>query len=354
MSGMTPDPRCGFEMRITDPAMQAYLQRYPFASGPDEAMNTASRAAIVEKLRPRPVGPPADVTRLELSESELSGDPLQRAQAILSQLNLAADRANTVTKDFSWEANLVPRSTKHLLVIGCGDGMELIFLRAVLPDARITAIDYYDNLTPKLKQLIGLEFLGGDMQQHLRSLTAKFDLIFSNHTLEHLYTPDETMATLYGLLSPGGTLVSVLPMDGKPTSPFRDKISRVAEQKSLAPADMSYIDAGHPWKTNPSDLTRTLASVGFTDITFYQRAAHLSRFKAMDDKQLARAHKSGRTWESLFFGPVHAVARVLFPRSAPAGLLKLLYAAERRVPFGPNTLKNLYTEEVLLKALKKS
>jgi SAM-dependent methyltransferase len=347
-----PDQGCAFEMRITDPAMQAYLQRYPFASGPDDAMNQAARAAIVENLKAREPGFPAEVTLLDHEQAELPPGEMQRAQAMLADLKLPAERVETVRHDFAWEANLVPRNARRVLVIGCGDGMELIFLRAVLPQAQIVAIDYYDNLKGDLKQRVGVEFFGGDMQMHLRALTTKFDLIFSNHTLEHLYIPDETIETLFGLLAPGGTLVSVLPMDGKETSPFREKISQVAQERTLAPADMVYIDAGHPWKTNPGDLKRTLSKVGFGEITFYQRGSHLSRFRAMDQAQLARGHKRARLLQAVIFGPAHAVARTLFPRQAPAGLLKLLYAAERRVPFGPNTLKNAYTEEVLLKAVR--
>lgn len=36
-----------------------------------------------------------------------------------------------------WEANLVPIDAKSVLVLGCADGTEIMFLRAVLPDASI-------------------------------------------------------------------------------------------------------------------------------------------------------------------------------------------------------------------------
>jgi trans-aconitate methyltransferase len=65
--------------------------------------------------------------------------------------------------DYGWEANLVPPETKDALVLGCADGTELMFLRAVLPDANITALDYEDQIPEARRQAIRVRFLQGDM-----------------------------------------------------------------------------------------------------------------------------------------------------------------------------------------------
>ncbi len=264
------------QIRITDLKMQAYLQRHPFADGPDAAMNAAARQAIAAGLTPRPAAPGVTPIQLTPAQTVLPAHDSAAVDRLLTQIHIPAAKQRYYRNDFAWEANLIPRTAKNVLVIGCGDGMELLFLRAVLPAAAITAIDYGNTLLPGLQAAVGFRFLQGDMNTHLRSLTREYDLVFSNHTMEHLYTPDEMLALLTSLLLPLGHLVAVLPMAGKPGVPFLRRI-HAAAGKATHPMDMVYLDAGHPWKTSPGDLKQTFAAAGLTGVTLYQRIGHLSR-----------------------------------------------------------------------------
>jgi len=341
-----------YQMLVVDTDLQAYLQRWPFATGPDPAKNRAGREAIRQVLQARPSGTAPEVMLLGPEQTLLPVHERRRLQEIFRILQMDEARQRTLNNDFAWEANLVSRSARKVLVVGCGDGMELLFLRAILPDASITAIDYHDSLTPEVKGVVGLAFLEGDIHLHLNSLVSDYDLIFSNHTLEHLYNPDEKIQSLYRLLVPGGSLISTLPMDANPGSPFLHKVARMTAAKNFHPLDLVFLDAGHPWKTNAFDLNRTLREAGFSHIKIYQRARHLSRYVAGGRLRFETGKNAGLVLHALFFGIPRTLAKLFFPEKVPPGMCRILLALERRVWFGSNNLKNHYTEEAAIHAIK--
>jgi 2-polyprenyl-3-methyl-5-hydroxy-6-metoxy-1,4-benzoquinol methylase len=355
---MTGDTDCAFEMPIRESAMRAYLQRYPFAIGPDPEMNARCLEAIRKNFAIRksanglPIRRGADATvRLMPHETTLSAEMLARVYALMDQADLPKECRDYLINDFGWEAKLIPSGATDVLVVGCGNGMELLFLRAALPDASLTAVDYADSLTPQVKTATGVRFLGGDMNEILETLDRKFDLVSSNHTLEHMYSPDQMIATLSGLLREDGALISTLPMDAVEGSPFLDKVTEIARNGEVHPIDVVYLDAGHPWKTNPADLQATFLSAGFAKVDLYQRAEHLSRPVAATQAKFHGRKKLGLKLHALFFGAPRAIAKAL-SKAPPAIVVRALLAAERRTWFGANMLKNLYTQEVCVVAYK--
>jgi SAM-dependent methyltransferase len=345
----------GLQIDVADAELQAYLQRYPYASGPDEAMNARGLAAVAA-IRLRKPGAPFAVTLLAPLDTLLADEEEARLQALFDRTQISSRTQRTHRDDFGWEANLVPRSATNVVILGVGDGIELLFLRAVLPAARLTALDYIDALLPGIAAASGVTLLTGDMHAHLLALGAEssrgFDLVFSNHTLEHLYAPDATLATLAGLLAPGGHIVSTLPLMGQPGSPFLDRVRQFAEQterreaqhRKVHPIDAVFFDLGHPWKTNPADLAATLARAGFSGVRIYQRAGHLGRPMAVTANELARLRRTARVLHTLLLSPLRWAARLLTPL-APNHIPRLLFALERRIPFGVNNTMNRLSEE---------
>jgi hypothetical protein len=116
--------------------------------------------------------------------------------------------------------------------------------------------------------------------------------------------------------------------------------------------DVVYLDAGHPWKTNPADLDATMQEVGFERPHLYQREHHLSRVTAGGEKRLKAELALGVTLHTIFFGWPRSFAKILFLRNPPALLSRGMLAVERRIWFGTNRLKNRYTQEVLVLARK--
>jgi SAM-dependent methyltransferase len=355
LTGKLPSERTapGIQIRITDPELQAYLQRYPFATGPDETINRYVASIIAENIFFREAGTPAETRLLSPDETRLPTPEQGRVQELFAKVGMSAADQRVHINDFEWEANLVPRDAKNVLVIGCGDGIELLFLRAVLPEAQITAIDYHDSLLPGILDAAEVTLLVGDMHVHLRTLLPVYDLIFSNHTLEHLYDPDLTLAVLASLLKSGGHMLSVLPMNGQTGSPYLERVHRLVEQRSSTVArripmlDFVYLDFGHPWKTNPADISATLLRAGFEDIDIFQRRDHLCRPTEASRAELKRKRKFAVFLNTAIFGPIHFVAKTLFPGGAPLRLRSLIFAIERRLPFGANRSSNAFTEEAL-------
>ena len=344
-----------FQMTVQDPAMRAYLQRYPFLIGPDKAMNELGRKAIFDGLVSRNrVRVPTAVRRLQPWETQLTAEQMDRLQRIMDESEVPQAVRAQMIDDYGWEANLAPIDTKSALVLGCADGTELMFLRAVLPEASITAVDYQDEIPVARKRAIGVRFFQGDMNALIASFGQEFDLVSSNHTLEHLYTPDEILATLASLLQPHGALISTLPMDGMEGSPFLEKVKEAARKKAVHPLDIVYLDAGHPWKTNPADIDVTLQEAGFERPQLYQRQQHLSRPAAFGEKRFKAELAFGKALHALFFGWPRSIAKALLPEKLQRIFGRGLLAAERRVWFGSNLLKNRYTQEVLFLARKNS
>jgi len=343
-----------FQMPIEDGAMQAYLQGHPFAMGPDAAMDERCKDAIRREFGRRPVGSDDGSTvRLKPDEALLNAEALERVKELMDRAGISVKARDGMINDFGWEAERVPRGSKELLVLGCGDGVELMFLRAVLPEVRITAVDYYDNVKPALKEAVGLTFFGGDINKILDGLEPKYDLVFSNHTLEHLYTPDKMLAKIFGLLVAGGALVSTLPMDAMPGGAHAGKLAAIAGSGGeIHPLDYVYLDAGHPWKTNPADLRATFQRAGFAKVELFQRAEHLSRYVAATEKEFRAGLERGLRWNAAVFGTIRGLLKAVYPRSAPRGVVRLILAADRRVWFGVNTLKNKYSQEACVRAVK--
>lgn len=339
-----------FQLTVEDSAMRAYLQRYPFLMGPDRTMNELGHQTIRDGLALRDrQRVPTTVHRLMPEETQLTAEQMARLLRIMDESGVAQDLRAEMIDDYGWEANLVPLDTKDALVIGCAHGTELMFLRAVLPDANITALDYEDQIPEARKRAIGVRFFQGDLNALIGTFGEEFDLVASNHTLEHLYTPNEVLAKLAGVLRQNGALISTLPMDAMDGTPFLEKVKDAATKKSVHPLDVVFLDAGHPWKTNPVDLDATFRETGFERPLIYQRELHLSRCASLGYKP-----EVDKTLHTLCFGLPRSIAKVVFPRNPPKVLTKVLLGLERRAWFGSNNLKNRYTQEALVLARRNS
>jgi hypothetical protein len=157
---------------------------------------------------------------------------------------------------------------------------------------------------------------------------------------------------LAGLLSSGGHIISTLPLMGQPGSPFLDYVRQFAEQTELReaqarkihPVDAVFFDLGHPWKTNPADIAATLTRAGYANVRVYQRAGHLGRPIAATAEELAQHRRAARMLYTLLLAPLRWAARLLTPL-APRQTPRLLFALERRLPFGVNNTMNRLSEE---------
>jgi len=344
------------QIPIDDPALQAYLQKYPFG-GPNLDLNALARREVAARMYLRPEARAVEIVLLKPAQTRLAFEEENRVVALLGSIGLNEEQKRTHLNDFAWEANMLPRDAKNVLVIGCGDGIELLFLRAALPGARITALNYHQSLLPGVQEKTGISFVAGDMNKLLPTFKSEYDLVYSNHTLEHLYSPDETLKVIANLIVPQGRMVSVLPMVGRKGAPFLEKLREFLskrdrkESAEIHPMEAVFFDFGHPWKTNPDDLAATLERAGLGSARLYQREEHLARSVQTSAKKFHAKRERMVLSNRLFWGPVEALA-MLLPKLLSEKAARYVLAAERRLFLGTLHVMNEFSEEVLFVAQK--
>lgn len=345
----------GIQVHITDPDLQSYLQGGP---SPFPLRHTAkiARRATAAHITYRPAGDAVETIALSPSRTSLPAEELARAKTLMSRIGCNSKWQREHIDDFGWEVNIAPRTARNVLVIGCGCGLEMVFLRAVLPEAHFTAIDYKKCFLPGLEEIVGgITFLEGDINALLRKLNREYDLFYSNHTIEHLYDPDTTLGLIARLVIPGGTMVSCLPAISMEGTPCLDQVRKFMEKKEanpeqqIHPMDLVYFDPGHAWKTNPGDLVATLNRAGVSHVTIYQREDHWSRaYRGNRGKYLRERRRMVRL-NRWIFAPLRGLIK-LFPVSVGEKMYRYVYALERRLPFGTNRVINCFSEELLFVA----
>ncbi|HEV2619324.1 MAG TPA: hypothetical protein VGU23_05235, partial [Acidobacteriaceae bacterium] len=127
-----------------------------------------------------------------------------------------------------------------------------------------------------------------------------------------------------------------------------EEVYKAIASKSIHPLDAAYLDAGHPWKTNPADLKQTMERAGFRDVLLYQRANHLARPTAGSRTHLEATKRRLIRLHRISFGLSRPLLKAFFPSRVPRALTKLFYALERRVSFGANRLANSHAQEAFV------
>lgn len=109
---------------------------------------------------------------------------------------------------YKWMAELLPISTKSLLDIGCGSGLELDCIFARFPDLQVVGVDLSKEMLRKLYSkhhdknltLVCEDYFTYDMGKE------RFDAVVSFQTLHH-YTTEKKEALfqkIFDCLKPGG------------------------------------------------------------------------------------------------------------------------------------------------------
>ncbi len=345
------EPALLFNVRNAE--LHAYIQRYPLLTGPDETLNKKCFAALIDSIERRE---PRQCHALKsLTPEELSDEPAIRAAAagILNAIDLPANVAEESLKSRAWKMCLVPADRESVLALGCGAGDEIAALRARLPKAEICGLDWTDKVTPGLLKAAQAEFYHGNFNNFLAGRPAAYDLIFSNHVLEHSFDPDALFAAIYNSLKPGGCLVSALPLDGDPDSDLFGYVHSLASSPGrITRGDMMLLLPGHPYKTNASDLTETVIAAGFKSAAVLHRPWHPTLFCETFRGSFAAACARRFALHRATFGLAQSAVRKTFGTHPPPFLLRAMGAVESRVPLGSIRLYVRSVREAVIIARK--
>lgn len=344
------EPSPAVLIRVRDPEIQAYLQQYPFATGPDRDRNRRAFEAVRTSIEVRRPSEAAEVWRLPAADGTLTPAELARVHQLAAGVGITRQQLADATQDYGWKMREVPRSARTVFVIGCGAGPELLFLRTILPDATIIAYDWRDQLFAGIARATDVEFRAGNFMEALAASGERADVIFSNHVLEHMFAPEATLAVLFDRLVPGGVLVSALPMEAMPAGPFTAAtLALAAHPERLHALDLFWMNAGHSWQTNPSDLQATVRAAGFSTCRLVQRDDFVSRFFPGPRARFERQRDLGLQAFGATFGAVERAAKAL--RAKPPWLvLRLWFALQARSRFGATKLRHDFAEEILVVA----
>jgi SAM-dependent methyltransferase len=338
-----------FNIRLDDPSVHAYAQRFCFLNGPDPALNRRLRRAVLEhKLELTEEADAERIQLLDVASQRALNAQLTASLRVPPELGISEDTRRAWIKNLGWKVARVPREARSVLVLGSATCREAVFLRHHLPDARIVCTDFVDQRIPGIERALGIEFHAGDFHALLAANPVAFDVVFSNHVLEHLFDPGKTLAHLRAALAPGGCMVAALPLDGQPGTPF----SAALNASELHPLDMCTVDVGHAWKTNVSELLRALRAAGFEASEFSGRDGVFSvADREFGDRRAFERHARLGLWlNRALFASVRGALKRIFPSEVPALALKVVFGVEHRVWFGSNRLKNDFSIECLVVA----
>jgi 2-polyprenyl-3-methyl-5-hydroxy-6-metoxy-1,4-benzoquinol methylase len=346
-----------YEVRVPDEQLRAQMQTQVLAS--DYAVFLAAVEAFRNNFKQRPVVCKLlpRIVELDDSESDVSAEQSIALQRQLDRLISLHAPPNDLA-NYGWKMQLLPAERKNVLSIGCGGGSELIWLRARYPRAKITALDYTLGVRGGRGALdkLDVDFLQGNIfetAENLRQRGSRYDLIFSNHVVEHFYDPDKQIAFLSSLLQPGGIWSAGLPLDGYPLADLLAEIAK--EPHAIHPLDMNWLDVRHPWKTTECDLASTLLNAGLADVTVYRRASHFGNSaRPMSRTECKSRERAARRIYARSVGPVVSAAKMLFRSKPPTIVARLIFAIDRRLWFGRYRVKMEVQPEVFVTALRRS
>jgi 2-polyprenyl-3-methyl-5-hydroxy-6-metoxy-1,4-benzoquinol methylase len=332
------------QIAISDKEIQAYLQRHPFGIGHRSDFNQTALSSLRSTLRFRPQCPPSDWQLADPARLELTPEEVSRIQNWFERLQVQGSERNWAWRVLAWKISRIPRNARSVLSIGCGAGIELILIRALLPQAELVAVDFDDKVPPAVKTALALRFNQTHFNDFLAANQGQFDLVFCNHVLEHLFEPEVTLGFVRRSLKSGGSLIAGLPIEGCSDGVFASAMRRMASKPgALHILDIGVLDAGHAWKTNPDDLKATLENQGFCKIQLHLR-------KSQDGLVDTFARKIGVLLYACSFGAARESLKLLSSGLIADGLVKWFLAAERRCWFGANRLKNRFAREILVQA----
>lgn len=151
-------------LAVPDTGLHPYLQTYPFLNGPRREVNESLLASIEKLVTVRRPHDACEVERLAPEELRLTPDNEKRVLALFGEIGHSAGAIDEAMGLLAWKFRDLPADARSILDIGSGGGDEIVFLRAIAPQAKIVAIDWRD-VHPNVKKLTGIQFLKGDFRQ---------------------------------------------------------------------------------------------------------------------------------------------------------------------------------------------
>jgi ubiquinone/menaquinone biosynthesis C-methylase UbiE len=94
------------------------------------------------------------------------------------------------------------------LVVGCGSGIEAVYLQRSLENSHVVGLDIDSNFSPVARTEVNLAVADAN---YLAFADSSFDFVVTIHSLEHAGDPSRVLGEIYRVLKPGGWLYVGVP-----------------------------------------------------------------------------------------------------------------------------------------------
>ncbi len=252
---------------------------------------------------------------------------------------------------FNWKFEKINFNKNKILSLGCGDGMELFFLRLKFPQAKIHAVDWSKNINPDVLNCLGVNFEENNIYDYLKKNENSFDFIYSSYFLEHSYDVDLLFSLINKSLVTNGILASNLPLISFFGTSYYKFLEKTLIEKKIKQIDGGLIDLGHAWKTNEYDLYKTLEINGFNDINIYGNANSVVPHKEITMEEYIKSANLKFKLNNLFIKPFKSIINMIFGNNINYWILKIFIRITRSWPIADSQIAN-YVPEVLFTAKK--
>jgi SAM-dependent methyltransferase len=250
---------------------------------------------------------------------------------------------------YIWKTAVLPINVKKIFVLGCGNGYELPYLRFFAPSADIVAIEFKQSISQQLIEKLDVQFFQDDAVTFLKEKIETFDVIFSNHVLEHFGNPETIFKLIFDALKTEGCVISAVPLDLDDTTPYSKALRHLCvNPEKLSLLDAAYLDLGHSWKTTYQDVGLILKSVGFKNVTLLQRNFSYANTKLTCREYESKSRRFDLLSNSLLIETPRKLAKLLFQNKVPRFFHRLFVYVDLSFWCGANRLKSSLAPELLL------
>ena len=130
-------PSFAIRTEIADDSLRAYLQQYPFLSGPDEHANALSLNAIRNSIRISSTTETVSVSRSSSKELSLNDEQNKIACEILRKAGLSEPEIMHARDDYGWRVKFLPETTISVLCFGVISSVILKFFISIFSSQHI-------------------------------------------------------------------------------------------------------------------------------------------------------------------------------------------------------------------------
>lgn len=150
-----------------------------------------------------------------------------------------------ITSHAAFFRGIVESQPRRILEVGCGTGIMSMFLKVVIPSAKITIIDNDDLVLERARTTaesagVDINFVLGDAFELSRHVTRDYDVAFSQGLLEH-FSDDQIAQLVRAKLSVAKKVEASVPSRWYPRQDYgNERLMTLSQWRSILSPDFPH------------------------------------------------------------------------------------------------------------------